>query len=190
VLVLWAAAACVAGAFRLLAQLPAPAIPIAILVGIAYGCAVRVPWVGEALRSLGIRGILAVHLGRFVGLYFLRLQAEGRLPAEFAERAGWGDIVAAAGALALIPWRDGPGFGRALAFWNWVGLIDLLVAVATAAWLNLTRPGSMAELSTLPLTLVPLFLVPILLTSHLVLMQPRRVANPPDPGHLQAGFPR
>jgi hypothetical protein len=120
---------------------------------------------------------LAVDLGRFVGLYFLRLLAEGRLPAEFAERAGWGDVIAAAGALALIPWRDSPGFRRALAFWNWLGLIDLLVAVATAAWLNITRPGSMAELSTFPLTLVPLFLVLILFASHLVLMQPRRIAD-------------
>ncbi len=188
VLVLWGLAACLAGAFHLLARLPAPGIPIAVMVAVAYACAVRFQWVGEALRSVGIRGVLAIHIGRFVGFYFLLLQAKGRLPVEFAERAGWGDVVAAAGALALLLWRDGLRFRRVLAIWNWLGLIDLLIAVGTAGWLNIARPGSMVELSTLPLILVPLFYVPILMTSHLLLMQPRRMVDLPasglsGPGH-------
>jgi hypothetical protein len=110
-------------------------------------------------------------VGRFVGFYFLWLHAQGRLPAEFAHRAGWGDIIAAAGALILLFWPEGPGFRRALWIWNIVGLADLFVAVGTAGWLNLTRPGSMIEVAGLPLTLVPLWAVPILMTSHFVIFR-------------------
>jgi hypothetical protein len=93
------------------------------------------------------------------------------LPAEFAHRAGWGDVIAAAGALILLFWPEGPGFRRALWIWNIVGLADLFVAVGTAGWLNLTRPGSMIEVAGLPLTLVPLWAVPILITSHWVVFR-------------------
>jgi hypothetical protein len=176
IVVLWGAAACVAGAYHLLAHLPAPGVLIAVMTAAFYLSVLRVPWLGEAFRSLGLRGILVFHLGRFLGFYFLWLHAQGRLPAEFAFRAGWGDVVAAGGALALLfPWQDGPPFRRALAVWNWIGLLDLVVAVGTASWLSVTRPGSMLELSVLPLTLVPLYLVPLLVTSHLLLMRPDRV---------------
>jgi hypothetical protein len=116
-------------------------------------------------------------ISKVSGKSAFRLQTEGRLPAEFAERAGWGDIVAAAGALALLPCQDGPGFRRALALWSWIGLIDLLGAVATAAYISVSHPGSMAELSTLPLTRVPRLLAPILLPTPLILFQPNRFAN-------------
>jgi hypothetical protein len=88
-------------------------------------------------------------------------------PAEFAHRAGWGDIAAAGGALVLLFWPEGAGFRRALLGWNIFGAADLLLAFGTAGWMNLTRPGAMIEMSGLPLTLVPLWLVPVLLSSHI-----------------------
>ncbi|MEO5959525.1 MAG: hypothetical protein ABIR80_10435, partial [Opitutaceae bacterium] len=105
--------------------------------------------------------------------YFLWLHTQGRLPAEFAHRAGWGDIVAAAGALALlgVRERERPWFRRALVTWNIFGAADLLMAVGTGGWLNTVRPGSMIELASLPLTLVPLFLVPVMLASHVFLLR-------------------
>jgi hypothetical protein len=42
--------------------------------------------------------IVAVHVGRLLGGFFLVLYAEGRLPATFALSAGWGDIT-----IALVP---------------------------------------------------------------------------------------
>ncbi len=65
---------------------------------------------------------------------------------------------------------EGVGFRRALFGWNILGALDLLVAVGTAGWLNVVRPGSMIELSLLPLTLVPLWIVPVLLSTHLVML--------------------
>lgn len=174
-IVLWGLAAAAAGPVHLLSRLPAPLIPL-LIAGMIVGLNLilwRTEWPAPGVQSFGVRAILGFHLLRFVGFYFIWLQSQGRLPAEFAERAGWGDVVAAAGALGLLFWPPGPAFGRALRVWNWVGMIDLFVAVGTAAWLNLTRPGSMVEIGNFPLVLVPLWAVPLLLTSHLVLLRGR-----------------
>ncbi|HTB79925.1 MAG TPA: hypothetical protein VK717_03460 [Opitutaceae bacterium] len=169
----WGLAATAAGAVHLLFRLPVFAVPV--LVGgltVALAVAVsRVAWLSEAVRRISVRGILTVHLIRFVGFYFLWLHTLGRLPAEFAHNAGWGDVVAAVGALALLFWPEGPGFRRALVLWNVVGLADLFVAVGTGGWLSFTRPGSMIELAGLPLTLVPLWAVPVLIVSHFVIFR-------------------
>lgn len=173
VLAVWGLAATAAGSAHLLLHMPPPAVPLLIggLLAAFTTAAFRPGWPSEAVRSVGTRSILMLHVGRFVGFYFIWLHTQGRLPLEFAQRAGWGDVIAAAGALILLFWPSGAGFRRALVLWNWIGLIDLVVAVGTAGWLNVTRPGSMIELSGLPLTLVPLWIVPILMTSHLVLFQ-------------------
>jgi hypothetical protein len=169
----WGLAAAAAGRAHLLLHLPPYAVPMlvaSLTIGLTLAVS-RVGWISETVRKLSLRQLLAVHVGRFVGLYFVWLYAQGRLPAEFAHRAGWGDVIAAAGALILLFWPEGPGFRRALWIWNIVGLADLFVAVGTAGWLNLTRPGSMIEVASLPLTLVPLWGVPIYMTSHFVIFR-------------------
>lgn len=189
-LAVWGLAATAAGAVHLLLHLPVFAVP-ALVGGLTAALAVavsRVAWLSEAVRRISVRGILAVHLIRFVGFYFLWLHAQGRLPAEFAHNAGWGDVVAAVGALALLVWPEGPGFRRALVLWNLVGLADLFVAVGTGGWLNLTRPGSMIELAGLPLTLVPLWVVPVLMVSHFVIFRRLCEAREPAGASLVSGM--
>ncbi len=169
----WGGAAFVFGAFKLLTFLFSPAVPMLIAsltVGFSVGIW-RITWLRSAVEALSIRIILSAHLVRFIGFYFLWLHAQGRLPVEFAQRAGWGDIVAASGALALLFWPEGAGFKRGLFWWNLIGATDLLFAVGTGGWLNSSRPGSMRELAELPLVLVPLWLVPVLLSSHLYLIR-------------------
>jgi hypothetical protein len=172
-IVAWGLAAAVAGGFHAMARVPPLANPIVIAgATVAFASAALVAgWVGEGMRSLGPRGIVAAHTARFVGFYFIWLEGQGRLPREFAERAGWGDVVAATGAVALLLIPRGRAYRGALFAWNLVGLADLVVAVATAAWLGIARPGSMVEITTLPLALIPLWLVPMLIASHLFLMR-------------------
>ncbi|HYP17741.1 MAG TPA: hypothetical protein VEQ65_11070 [Opitutus sp.] len=170
---LWGLLATLAGAFRLFEQLPPAVVPVlvaALTVGFSTALA-RVDWLHLAATQLGVRAILSAHLVRFVGFYFLWLQAQGRLPAEFAQRAGWGDIAAASGALVLLLLPDGRSFRRLLLGWNFFGAADLLLAVGTGGWLNVVRPGSMAEMGGLPLTLVPLWLVPVMMGSHIFLVR-------------------
>lgn len=184
-LALWGVAVALAGSFNLLAQLPTWGMP-SLVVGTTVGLSLalsRIDWLKQAVRSLSVRAILAVHLVRFVGFYFLWLHAQGRLPAEFAYRAGGGDIAAAVGVLGLLVWPEGRGFRRAMLGWNIFGALDLLVAVGTGGWLNITRPGSMNELGSFPLVLVPLWVVPILLSSHIYLVRQRRGESRGDAEH-------
>jgi len=171
----WGLLATATGALHLLAQLP-PVGAQLLIAGLTLSFSValaQVGWLQAAAAALSVRTILAVHLVRFVGFYFLWLQGQGRLPVEFAQRAGWGDIVAAGAALGLLFWPEGAGFRRALVAWNLFAAADLFVAVGTAGWLNLVRPGSMVEITELPLTLIPLWAVPVLLSSHILLLRNR-----------------
>ncbi len=179
VLAVWGLLASLAGACHLLAHLPPVGAPL-LIAGLTLGFSVALARAGglkAAAVALGVRAILAVHLVRFVGIYFLWLQVQGRLPVEFAQRAGWGDIVAAVGALGLLFWHEGAGFRRGLFWWNLVAAADLFVAVGTAGWLNLTRPGSMVEITGLPLALIPLWVVPVLLSSHIYLLRQHACAH-------------
>ncbi len=169
-LALWLLAATLVGASGLLQRLPFPG-PQMIVLGLTLALVVAslvVPVLRDYLRAVDPRTLVSLHLTRFVGIYFLILHAQGRLPGEFAVTAGWGDIAAATGAalLLLTPlWRT-----PALWVWNLYGLLDLGLVVFTAARLGRELPQSMAELLHLPLSLLPTFLVPILLASHVAML--------------------
>jgi hypothetical protein len=173
-LVIWGLAVTAVGAMHLLSHLPPFVIPV-IVGGITVAltsATARIPWINEAVRQISLRGLVSAHLVRFIGIYFLWLHGQGRLPAEFAHNAGWGDIIAAAGALGLLFWPEGAaGFRRMLVVWNVIGLADLFLAVGTGAWCSFTRPGSMSELRILPMVLVPLWFVPMAMTGHFVIFR-------------------
>jgi hypothetical protein len=169
----WLAAAIVAGGAGFVRLLPPRAVP-AVLFGLA-AVVLATGWRHAGFRAwlaaVDERWLVALHLTRFVGFYFLYLHARGELPYAFAVPGGWGDIAVASLAAALLPWgppRDGR---RRLAYmvWNGLGLADILFVVATAARLVLDEPGSMAALQRLPLSLLPTFLVPLIVASHVVL---------------------
>lgn len=181
VLVAWSglvAVAALAGWPRLLPPAIVPLFVVLLTVS-AVTVSLRAAWARAAIARCSSRALIAVHLFRFVGAVFLWLQTQGRLPADFAQRAGWGDIAAAVGALVLLAWPEGKGFRRAALAWTVFGVLDLFVAVGTAAVLNRTHPGSMAHILTFPLLLVPGFAVPVLLAAHIALWRRLR-ADPAD----------
>lgn len=173
VLIVWAVLAVIAGACHLLAYLPPLGVQIAVVsLIVGFSLAVmRVRSLHDAVGQLSIRTLVAVHVVRFLGFYFLWLETQQRLPSEFAQRAGWGDVAVAAGAVALLLFRARTVPRSVFVAWNLFGIADLLLAVGTATWLNVTRPGSMNEVASLPLTMVPLFLVPVLIASHVQLIR-------------------
>jgi hypothetical protein len=168
----WLAAALGLGATGSIARWrpPTPQLVLAGLTVLLLAAVVARPRLRHWLARLDLRWLVAVHLTRFVGFYFLLLYYRDRaLPRAFAVPGGWGDIVVAILALGLLtaggklearPWLVG--------VWNALGLLDILFVVATASRLALADPDSMNALLRLPLSLLVTFLVPIIIADHVV----------------------
>ena len=124
--------------------------------------------------AIPTRALVAFHALRLGGVIFLVVSAAGTLSPVFATNAGWGDIAAAAGAIALAAsFAPDTRMRRGLYLgWNVFATLDLLVAVGTATLVALRGdvPG-IAPLFTAPLILVPTFLVPLLLASHIIIFR-------------------
>ncbi len=175
----WLAAAILLSATGRVALLrpPEPQLVLAGLTILLVLAGAFLPGFRVWLAGLNLRQIVALHLTRFVGAWFLVLYGRGELPWAFAVPGGWGDIAVATGALGLVLLvPDLAANRRWLSVWNWLGLADLVAVIATASRLALTDFTSMSALLRLPLSLLPTFLVPILLASHLLLFQRLRRA--------------
>ena len=101
--------------------------------------------------------LIAVQTYRFAGIMFLfPFLAYGMVPAGFAWPAGVGDALTGlfAPVVALLVARRRPAAFQWAIAWNIFGILDLIVAPATAVFFQ------SRVLGTYPLALVPLFLGP------------------------------
>jgi hypothetical protein len=159
-------------------QLVLAGLTVALLLGGAL-----LPGFRGWLAGLNLRQLVALHLTRFAGIYFLILYARGELPFAFAVPGGWGDIVIATGALTLVLLVPDLAARRAWVLsWNLLGLLDILYVVATAFRLALANPDSMAAMLRLPLSLLPTFLVPLIIAGHVLLFWRLRRERERGPG--------
>ncbi|HEU0204019.1 MAG TPA: hypothetical protein VFR86_26725 [Burkholderiaceae bacterium] len=167
----------------------------------ALGVAIGAPLVAAGVafvRSAQFRALayetplpvlVSVHGGRLLGVLFLLLLTQGRLPPTFATAAGWGDIGVGAVAL-LFGWLLYRGTLRSRAplwLWNGVGLADLVIAVTLGVG---SAPGSSLRfifeptdggtITSLPWILIPAFLVPLYLLTHVAIFM--RLAREPAAG--------
>src|SRR4051794_13176732 len=165
----WLAAAIAVGLSGVLqhARPPGPQILIAGLTAVLIASYCLSKSFRDWLSALDLRMIVALHLTRFVGFYFLWLYGRGELPYRFAVPGGCGDVIVATGAVVILAsWSS---FGRrrpVLLVWNVYGLVDILFVVVTAATEAVAMPASMAALLRMPLSLLPTFLVPLIISSH------------------------
>ncbi|MBK7830410.1 hypothetical protein [Nannocystis sp.] len=151
--------------------------PLAILgivggVGLGLLAHARSPGLRAWTQALPLRGLIFYQALRApIGAAFLVLAGQGRLPHEFADLAGWGDLAAGLGALAAIaclPART-PLRRRLVLLWNGLALLDILLVVATAQWLilGLGRRDMFAAFALPGMALLPLFVVPTVILAHL-----------------------
>ena len=171
---LWSALALAAGGAGWLVRLRPPA-PQLLLLALTISLLVLgrlVPSYRRWLQTVDLRVLVALHVTRWVGVYFLVLHRRGELPYAFAVPGGWGDILVATGAAALLLVGPPTTDRRARWYrrWNLLGLLDILFVAGTAARLALADPASMQSLLRLPLSVLPTFLVPLLIASHLWLV--------------------
>jgi hypothetical protein len=173
VILIWLALALVIGASGVLSRVPVPVVPAILwaLVAVILIAFWRSPAFRAWTMGIDLRWLIAIHLTRFVGFYFLWLYERGELPYAFAVPGGWGDNAVALGAaiLLLVPPRSAAARPAYLA-WNVLGLLDILFVVATAARLAFADRDSMAAVTHLPLSLLPTFLVPLIIASHVIML--------------------
>jgi hypothetical protein len=164
---------------------PAPQVIALVLTVLLLANSVALPGFRGWLARLDLRRLIAVHVFRFVGVYFLVLHGRGQLPYDFAVKGGWGDVATATGAVLLLLV---PGLverrGIVLA-WSVFGLVDIAFVVLTATRLGLADPSSMRALLRLPLALLPIFYVPLVVATHVWILW--RLSRPPSPSLNEPG---
>jgi hypothetical protein len=150
-----------------------PQVLIAVLTISSLIAIFAVPVFRRWADGVGLRALVALHLTRSVGVYFLILAGQGALSPRFAMPAGYCDILVATLALCLIlisgpttKWRRGLYLA-----WNSLGLVDILLVVGNAARVGMSDPQSMQPLLRFPLNLLPTFLVPLIIASHIILFR-------------------
>ena len=120
--------------------------------------------------NVDLRWLVLFHVTRlFAGAYFLLLCQRGQLPCGFARTAGWGDIVIAILAVAVVGAMRTEFAKPLLLTWNTLGLIDIIFVVLSALRFGLNDWQSMHALRELPLSLLPMFLVPLIIASHVLI---------------------
>jgi hypothetical protein len=173
------------------------AIALAAWFGIAYAIAVAGP---TSLPLFGLRVVVPLLLGglalfaleparrlladprmrpalialqtyRALGVVFLVLLALNALPALFAVPAGVGDVLIGITALPVARSLRAGRTGLAVV-WNLLGLLDMVVAVATGAASGTTALG------VLPLVVVPTFIVPLSVLLHAASLRSLATAQP------------
>ena len=157
------------------------AVVLPVVVGVVLGR--RIPALHYRLMSMPLALLIALNVGRLLGVFFLLLYAQGRLPSTFAHSAGWGDIAVAVLAIpvALAAHRKIAGWQAIVLAWNVLGFADLITAVTLGVGSSdsplrfISELPASAAVGTLPWVLIPAFLVPTFLLIHLaIFMRLRR----------------
>ena len=173
VLGIWFAVAVIVSATGVLFNPPRPFLPAMIwippvifLAAFALSNGLR-----QWIKGLNPRWPIGFHLVRApIGVMFLLMEASGRLPAEFAVKAGIGDIlvgVAAVVAMIYLPLRSKINV-RLVLTWNILGLADILMVIVVAQRILFfgEDAAALVELTRFPMLLVPAFIVPLVLITH------------------------
>jgi hypothetical protein len=171
-LAVWLVLAAVVVRAGVLTRVPPLALTLA-LVAVQLALVFAIPAVGRWAREVDLRVLVLPHVLRLVGFVLPQKVGQGALPPEFIP-IGWGDIVAAAGAIALL--AAGPDLltgRRGLFLWGWnlFGSADMLLLLLKAAPIALRSPEKLTLFTSLPFGLLPLFVVPMIIASHVLIFR-------------------
>jgi hypothetical protein len=128
--------------------------------------------------GLDMRLLILLHGWRMLGLGFVMLYMVDQLPMLFAFLAGFGDAIAAVGAILLgyllFTSRSGVSV-KLISRWNTFGLLDFIIAVSVGVLtqqngLLASNTGVDSDLMTaFPFAIIPAFLVQVLTLTHIII---------------------
>lgn len=170
-----------------------PRIEFGLLVPLVVGCVLL--WRSASFKRLidavPQHWLVGVQLYRALGVIFLILLGMDKLPGAFAWPAGVGDVlVGSLAPIVAVAYLRSPRESAGWVWtWNFLGLLDLAIAVTTGV---LTSPSPVQRfaleapnelISAFPLALIPTFLVPISILLHVASLTKLRKQSSPGHGH-------
>ncbi len=161
--------------------LAAIAVPVvAFSVGVVLSARLR-----AAVLALDPVLLTELQAWRILGGLFLAVYAFGHLPGFFAWPAGVGDVAVGIAA-PFMAWqlRTNPAFltNRRFRLFNYFGLADFVIAVATGVAARNHIPGlvdgvTSSAMGQVPLVLIPTIAVPAFIILHLIVLMQVREAR-------------
>ncbi|MDF2430395.1 MAG: hypothetical protein JWP44_26 [Mucilaginibacter sp.] len=132
----------------------------------------------KLLRSITLESLVAIHVFRLVGVFFIILYCYHLLPAKFAFSAELGDIITALLALpvAKMVSKEKPWWKTAVYAWNIFGMLDivnLLVLAVIIAKNDIVAgaKGDLTEMTIFPFVWFPAFAPATILFLHTVIFR-------------------
>jgi hypothetical protein len=154
-----------------------PGVGLAVVLPIVIGViAMRWSAFRTAVAGIPLTVLIGVNIIRVLGVFFVILYADGRLPAPFAPSAGWGDTITGVAAVPVtfLAAQRAAGWQPVALAWNVFGTADLIAAiglgVASAADSPIplfTGGPDTTLMAQLPMFIIPAFLVPLLMLTHI-----------------------
>ncbi len=155
-----------------------PLVPIAFILPVAIGAS----WLQSSktlqkiLEAFPQHWLILLQIFRILGIVFIMLYLQGLLPALFAIPSGLGDMLIGGFApiVAYWYWKKKNHYEHIVKIWNYLGIIDLLIAIGVGIILaiqvpigvSLTTPST--EIMTIfPLVMIPAYAVPLGFVLHL-----------------------
>lgn len=123
-------------------------------------------------QNSALENLVALHIFRVIGVFFVLLAVHHALPKPFAFVAGIGDMLTAASSLFVVKAiRDQKSYAKRLTYWwNIFGTVDILFTAIAANVLTKMSidNGSMGvdTLAMFPFCIIPAFAPPIILFLH------------------------
>jgi hypothetical protein len=157
------------------------AIGIPILVGTLFIRGSK--QVREIIEAVPQNQLVAFQVYRVLGVTFLFLYAAGQLPGIFALPAGCGDVMVGLTAFMVGARAARSENDQLVTLWNWLGISDLVIAVATGFLsapsrfqiFSLDAPNVL--IGSFPLVMIPIFAVPLSIVLHLASLSKIREAH-------------
>ncbi len=131
----------------------------------------------DFLENIALENLVAVHIFRLIGIFFLLLAFHDALPKLFAIVAGLGDILTSITCIFVAKSiKQQKTYAKTLALlWNTFGLMDIMFTAVTAIVLTKLSidNGTMGvdTLARFPFCLIPAFAPPIIIFLHIAIFK-------------------
>lgn len=118
------------------------------------------------LRSISLESLIAIHVFRILGVFFIMLYCYDLLPAKFAFFAGLGDIITAILAIPVAKMvLKGNSWSKPVVYaWNIFGIMDIIDLLVIAVTIGAN--GNLREVTVFPFVWFPAFAPATILFLH------------------------